>query len=97
MKIATGTASHRSIHQVTKNIVKDVIGDINGTSDFLLVGFTPNYRSKQVYKEALTKLSEESGTTNIVGGTFPGVATSNGYPTTQGCAVMAIKSNDIQF
>ncbi|MHA1344867.1 MAG: FIST N-terminal domain-containing protein [Candidatus Heimdallarchaeaceae archaeon] len=96
MKIATGTASHRSIHQVTKNIVKDVIGDMNGTSDFLLVGFTPNYRSKQAYEETLTKLCEESGTSNIVGGTFPGVATSNGYPTTQGCSVMAIKSNDIQ-
>jgi hypothetical protein len=97
MEIATGTSSHRSIHQVTKNIVKDVIGDINGTSDFLMVGFTPNYRSKQAYEEALVKLSDESGTANIVGGVFPGVATSDGYPTTQGCSVMAIKSDDITF
>lgn len=97
MKIATGTASHRSIHQATKNIVKDVLGDMNGSSDFLMVGFTPNYRSKQAYEEALMKLSEESGTSNIVGGVFPGVATSDGYPTTQGCSVMAIKSDDITF
>ncbi|MBY8999296.1 MAG: hypothetical protein KGD64_00065 [Candidatus Heimdallarchaeota archaeon] len=97
MKIATGTASHRSIQQVTKHIIKDVIGDINGNSDFLLVAFTPNYRSRQDYEEALVKLGEESGTKNIVGGTFPGVATSNGYPTTQGCSVMAIQSDDIKF
>ena len=97
MKIATGTASHRSIQEVTKNIIKDVISDINGTSDFLLVAFTPNYRSRHDYEESLVKISEESGTKNIVGGTFPGVATSNGYPTTQGCSVMAIKSDDIKF
>ena len=97
MQIATGTASHRSIHEVTKTIIKDVIGDINGTPDFLIVAFTPNYREREEYKKALTKLCEESGTEKIIGGTFPGVATSNGYPTTQGCSTMAIQSNDIQF
>ena len=97
MQISTGTTSHRSIYQATKNIIKDVVDDINGTPDFVLVAFTSNYRQKERYEQALSKICEESGTTNIIGGTFPGVATSDDLPTTQGCSLMAIKSNEISF
>ncbi len=97
MQISTGTTSHRSINQATKNVIKDVIEDINGTPDFVLVAFTSNYRQSDEYKQALSKICEESGTTNVMGGTFPGVATSNELPTTQGCSLMAIKSSEISF
>ena len=95
MQIATGTVSHRSIHQATKMIIKDVIGDINGTPDFLLVAYTPNYRERSDYEHVLQKIAEESGTSNIIGGNFPAVATSDGYPTTQGCSIMAMKSSEV--
>ncbi|MHA1708128.1 MAG: FIST N-terminal domain-containing protein [Candidatus Heimdallarchaeaceae archaeon] len=97
MQVAVGTASSRSINIVTKKIIKDVIEDINGVPDFLLVGFTPNYKSKRQYEQALEKLCEESGTKKIMGGTFPAVTTSNDYPTIQGCSVMAIKSNELEI
>jgi hypothetical protein len=97
MQIATGTTSHRSIHTATKQIIDDVIGDINGTPDFIIAAYTPNYREKRVYEEALAKLCEESGTSNIIGGTFPAVATSNDIPTTQGCSLIAFKSADIEI
>ena len=97
MQTIARTFSHRSIHHVTKEIIKDVIGDINGNPDYLLVAFTNNYREKQKYQQAISKICEESGTQNIMGGTFPGVATSEDLPTTQGCSVMAIKSNEIDI
>jgi hypothetical protein len=96
MQIATGTVSHRSIENATKHVIKDVIENINGTPDFLIVAFTPNYNEKQKYEEALSRICEESGTQNIIGGTFPGVATSNSSPTIQGCAVMAIKTDEME-
>ncbi|MHA1198890.1 MAG: FIST N-terminal domain-containing protein [Candidatus Heimdallarchaeaceae archaeon] len=95
MQIATGTTSHRSIHTATKQIISDVVGDINGTPDFMIVAYTPNYREKAEYEKALAKICEESGTQNIIGGTFPAVVTSNEIPTTQGCAVMAFKSSEL--
>lgn len=95
MQIATRTASHRSIHTTTKQIITDVIGDINGTPDFVLVAYTPNYREKKEYEKAISKIQEESGTHNIIGGTFPAVATADELPTTQGCSAMAIKSSEL--
>ena len=97
MQKSVGTASHRSIKQATKAIIRDVISDINGTPDFLLVAFTPNYQNKKDYKYALEKICEESGTKNIVGGIFPGVATSNSLPTTQGCSILGFKGDEIQI
>ena len=97
MQIATGTTSHRSIHTATKQIINDVIGDINGTPDFMIVAYTPNYREKDEYEKAIAKICEESGTQNIIGGTFPAVATSNDIPTTQGCSLMAFKSSELSF
>jgi hypothetical protein len=97
MQITAGTTSHRSIKQATKSIIKDVIADINGTPDFLLVAYTPNYQSKKEYEQALEKISEESGTNNIIGGIFPGVATSNDLPTTQGCSIMGFKGEELQI
>jgi hypothetical protein len=97
MQVATGTASSRSIHSVTKQIIKDVISNINGTPDFLLVAFTPYYEEKRKYETAMAKICEESGTKKILGGTFPAVATSNDIPTTQGCSVIAIQSNEIDI
>ncbi len=95
MQIATRTASNRSIHITTKEIINDVIGDINGTPDVVLVAYTPNYREKKEYERAVSKIREESGTENIIGGTFPAVATSDEMPTTQGCSAMAIKSSEL--
>ena len=97
MQIATGTTSHRSIHTATKKIINDVIGDINGTPDFMIAAYTPNYREKRCYEEALTKICEESGTNHIIGGTFPAVATSNDIPTTQGCSLIAFKSSELDI
>ena len=97
MQITAGTTSHRSIKQATKTIIKDVIDNINGTPDFLLVAFTPNYQSKKDYEYALAKICEESGTKNVIGGIFPGVATSNELPTTQGCSVMGLKGDEVQI
>jgi len=97
MQIATGTVSHRSIQNATKQVIKDVIEDINGTPDFVVVAFTPNYNEKRKYEEALSRICEESGTDNIIGGTFPGVATSNSLPTIQGCAVMAVKTDEMKI
>ncbi|NPD89395.1 MAG: hypothetical protein HGN29_11795 [Asgard group archaeon] len=97
MQITAGTTSHRSIKQATNAIIRDVIGEINGTPEFLIVGFTPNYQSKRDYENALAKICEESGTKNIIGGIFPGVATSNGLPTTQGCSVMGFKGDEVQI
>ncbi|TFG09423.1 hypothetical protein EU534_02155 [Candidatus Heimdallarchaeota archaeon] len=97
MQIATGTTSHRSIHTATRQIIRNVIEDINGTPDFMIAAFTPNYREKKSYEEALAKICEESGTTNIIGGTFPAVATSNDIPTTQGCSLIAFKSSELDI
>ena len=97
MQIVARTTSHRSIRHVTKSIIREVIDDINGTPDFLLVAYTPNYQSKREYEYALEKISEESGTSNIIGGIFPGVATSNDLPTTQGCSIMGFKGKEIQI
>ena len=97
MQIATRTTSHRSINITTKHIIKDVIGDINGTPDFLLIAYTPNYREKKQYEQAISKICEESGTQNVIGGTFPAVATSNDIPTTQGCSAMAFKSSELNI
>ena len=97
MQIATRTVSHRSIYETTKNIIKDVIEDINGTPDFLLIAYTPNYREKSAYEQVMSKICEESGTENIIGGTFPAVATSDDVPTTQGCSAMAIKSSELEI
>ncbi len=96
MQIATGTTSHRSIHTATKQIIDDVIGDINGTPDFIIAAYTPNYREKKEYEKALSKICEESGTHNLIGGTFPAVATSNDIPTTQGCSLMVFKSSELE-
>jgi len=58
MQISTGTTSHRSINQATKNIIKDVIEDIDGTPDFVLVAFTSNYKQfMQNPKFVITGLS----------------------------------------
>ncbi len=97
MQIATRTTSHRSINITTKHIIKDVIGNINGTPDFLLIAYTPNYREKRQYEQAISKICEESGTQNVIGGTFPAVATSNDMPTTQGCSAMAFKSSELNI
>jgi len=97
MQIVAGTTSHRSIHTATKHIINDVIGDINGTPDFIIVAYTPNYREKKNYEEAITKLCEESGTDNIIGGTFPAIATSNDTPTTQGCSAIAFQSSELEI
>ena len=97
MQVATRTISHRSIHQATKSIIKDVIGDINGTPDYLLVAYTTNYKERKEYQDAISKICEESGTQNVMGGTFPGVATSDDLPTTQGCSAIAIKSNELEI
>ncbi len=97
MQVATRTVSHRSIHQATKTIIKDVIGDINGTPDYLVAAYTTNYKERKGYQQAISKICEESGTNNVMGGTFPGVATSDDLPTTQGCSVIAIKSNELDI
>jgi hypothetical protein len=97
MQIVARTTSHRSIEQATKSIIRDVIDDIKGTPDFLIVAFTPNYQGKKKYEDALSKICDESGTQNVIGGIFPGVATSNGFPTTQGCSVMGFKGDEIQI
>ncbi len=97
MQISTSTVSHRLIHKTTKDIVKNVISDINGTPNFVLVALTSSYKNREDYQKALLKIQEESGTENIMGGTFPAVVTSDEKPTVQGCAAMAIKSNEIHF
>ncbi len=82
--------------KIIADIKKEIIGDINGKPDFLLLAFTTGYKVQE-YKKALSIIKNESGAKNIIGGTFPGVTTSNSNPTTQGASIMAIKSNDIHF
>jgi len=97
LQISTRTVSHRSLTHVAKQIIKDVILDVNGTPDFLLLAFTSNYKNKQEYQKALERIANESGTKNIIGGTFPVVSTYDDPPTIQGGAAFAIKTNEINF
>lgn len=84
------------MNKIVADIKKEIIEDINGTPDFLFLAFTTGYKVQE-YKKALSIIKRESGAKNIIGGTFPGVTTSNSNPTTQGASIMAIKSNDIHF
>ena len=95
MYVSADTVSHRSIEHVTKKLIQNVVNDINGQPDLLIVTFTASYRQKKLYEEALKTIKEESHAKKIIGGTFPAVVTSNALPTIKGGSMLAIKSREL--
>ncbi|UJG42685.1 MAG: hypothetical protein K9W46_09860 [Candidatus Heimdallarchaeum endolithica] len=95
MQVKSGMVSNRSLKKVVKELIDDVILEIKGIPDFLLIAFTSKYKRTD-YKRALELLTQETGVKNLIGGTFPAIGVQNEVPTTQGGAAFTFKGSEIK-
>ncbi|UJG39932.1 MAG: hypothetical protein K9W45_08750 [Candidatus Heimdallarchaeum aukensis] len=95
MQVNSGIVSNRSLKKVVKGLINDVIFEIKGIPDFLLIAFTSKYKRSD-YKKALELITQETGIKNLIGGTFPTIGVQNEIPTTQGGAAFTFKGNEIK-